>query len=76
MWASVILRNTILTRLLEVPAYFRRAFIQAGALVWPNGLGFSAHSLHRSWTRSEHYGVSTFNLVTSPLPSLRERGAA
>lgn len=46
-WAdSVILRDTVLTRPLEDPAYFRRAFIEAGALAWPNGLEFSAHSLH------------------------------
>lgn len=46
-WAdSVILRDTVLTRPLEDPAYFRRAFIEAGALAWPNGLEFSAHGLH------------------------------
>ncbi|MGZ8285246.1 MAG: hypothetical protein ACXW27_10235 [Allosphingosinicella sp.] len=45
-WADpVILRDTVLTRPLEDPAYFRRAFIEAGALAWPNGLEFSAHSL-------------------------------
>jgi hypothetical protein len=43
---SVIVRDTILTRPLEDPAYFRRAFIEAGALAWPNGLEFSARSLH------------------------------
>lgn len=46
-WAdSVILRDTVLIRPLEDPAYFRRAFIESGALAWPNGLEFSAHSLH------------------------------
>jgi hypothetical protein len=46
-WADcVILRDTVLTRPLADPAYFRRAFIEAGALAWPNGLEFSAHSLH------------------------------
>jgi hypothetical protein len=29
------------------PAYFRRCFIELGALAWPNGLDFSAASLHR-----------------------------
>jgi hypothetical protein len=46
-WADpIILRDTVLTRPLEDPAYFRRAFIEAGALAWPNGLEFSANSLH------------------------------
>jgi hypothetical protein len=43
---AVIQRDTILTRPLADPAYFRRAFLEAGALAWPNGLEFSAHSLH------------------------------
>ena len=43
---AVIARDTVLTRPLEDPAYFGRAFIEAGALAWPNGLEFSAHSLH------------------------------
>jgi hypothetical protein len=38
--------DTVLTRPLEDPAYFARAFIEAGALAWPNGLEFSGHSLH------------------------------
>jgi hypothetical protein len=33
-------------RPLEDPAWFARAFIEAGALAWPNGLEFAAHSLH------------------------------
>ncbi|HEX8624899.1 MAG TPA: hypothetical protein VF782_07450 [Allosphingosinicella sp.] len=47
-WSAdeIIMRDTVLTRSLEDPAYFRRAFIEAGALAWPNGLEFSAHSLH------------------------------
>ena len=47
-WAAdaVIARDTVLTRPLEDPAYFARAFVEAGALAWPNGLEFSAHSLH------------------------------
>lgn len=43
---AVIARDTVLTRPLEDPAYFIRAFIEAGALAWPNGLEFSGHSLH------------------------------
>lgn len=42
---SVIARDTVLTRPLGDPAYFARAFIEAGALAWPNGLEFSAHGL-------------------------------
>ena len=38
--------DTVLTRPLADPAYFARAFIDAGALAWPNGLDFAAHSLH------------------------------
>jgi hypothetical protein len=49
---AVIQRDTILTRPLADPAYFRRAFIEAGALAWPNGLEFSAHGLHRKLDES------------------------
>lgn len=43
--APILTRDTVMTRLLSDPAYFRRAFIEAGALAWPNGLDFSARSL-------------------------------
>jgi hypothetical protein len=43
---AIIARDTVLTRPLEDPAYFARAFVEAGALAWPNGLEFSGHSLH------------------------------
>ncbi|HYG46597.1 MAG TPA: DUF2442 domain-containing protein [Allosphingosinicella sp.] len=48
-WSAVPLieRDTELTRPLAEPAYFRRAFIEAGALCWPNGLELSGHALHR-----------------------------
>lgn len=45
--ADLIARDTDLTRPLAQPEYFARAFIEAGALAWPNGLELSAHSLHR-----------------------------
>ena len=45
--ADLIARATELTRPLADPAYFARAFIEAGALAWPNGLELSALSLHR-----------------------------
>lgn len=43
---AVIARQTVLTRPLEDPTYFARAFVEAGALAWPNGLEFSGHALH------------------------------
>lgn len=48
---SVIARDTVLTRPLSDPAYFARAFIEAGALAWPNGLEFPATGCTRSWPR-------------------------
>ena len=48
-WSAkeLIARDTLLTRPLADPAYFARAFIEAGALAWPNGLELSAYGLHR-----------------------------
>lgn len=45
--AALIARDTELTRPLADADYFVRAFIEAGALAWPNGLELSAQSLHR-----------------------------
>ena len=45
--AAIIARNTVMTQPLTDPVYFARAFIEAGALAWPNGLEFSAEALHR-----------------------------
>lgn len=45
--ADLIARNTVMTHPLADPAYFARAFIEAGALAWPNGFELSATSLHR-----------------------------
>lgn len=45
--ADLIARDTVLTRPLGEPGYFARAFIEAGALAWPNGLELSSTSLHR-----------------------------
>ena len=45
--AELIQRDTVLTRSLADPAFFARAFIEGGALAWPNGLELSAPSLHR-----------------------------
>ena len=43
---SRLARDTALTRPLAVPEYFARFFLELGALGWPNGLEFSARSLH------------------------------
>ncbi|MCP8891862.1 DUF2442 domain-containing protein [Sphingomonas faeni] len=48
--ADLIARDTVMTRPLADPAYFARAFIERGALAWPNGFEQSADSLHRRLT--------------------------
>ena len=45
--ADLVARETVLTAPLTERDYFQRAFIEAGALAWPNGLELSAASLHR-----------------------------
>lgn len=49
LWSgdALIARDTVLTRPLADPAYFARAFIEGGALAWPNGLELSPEALHR-----------------------------
>jgi hypothetical protein len=42
---AILARRTVMTVPLEDEAFFRRAFIEAGTLAWPNGLGFSARFL-------------------------------
>ena len=39
--------NTAMTEPLRDPAFFRQAFIEVGALAWPNGFDLSAESLQR-----------------------------
>ena len=39
--------NTEMTAPLRDAAYFRKCFIEAGALAWPNGFDMSADSLHQ-----------------------------
>lgn len=53
-WSAdgLIARDTIMTRPLADPAYFARAFIEGGALAWPNGFELSAASLHRRLAES------------------------
>ena len=45
--ASLCARNTALTSAWQDPVFFRRFFIELGALSWPNGLELSADSIHR-----------------------------
>ena len=47
-WSAtkVIERDTPLTRPLADPAYVGRAFIEAGAMAWPNGLELASWALH------------------------------
>jgi hypothetical protein len=47
-WSAdkLIARDTELTRPLAISAYFKRAFLEGGALAWPNGLEFSPVALH------------------------------
>jgi hypothetical protein len=48
-WSAddLIARATVLTTPLADPAYFARAFIEGGALAWPNGLELSPAALHQ-----------------------------
>lgn len=50
--ADLIARDTVMTQPLADPGYFARAFIEAGALAWPNGFELSATSLHRRLAES------------------------
>lgn len=45
---AFLARDTSLTRPLREPEYFRRFFLELGALCWPNGLELSAGSLYRA----------------------------
>ena len=47
-WSAeeLIARETVLTRPLSDERFFARAFLDAGALAWPNGLELSGSSLH------------------------------
>jgi hypothetical protein len=45
--AAILACETVLTRPLADPAYFTRAFIEAGALAWPNGLELAPWTLQQ-----------------------------
>ena len=46
-FASLICKDTVLTRPLTETKYFQRFFLELGALCWPNGLEFNGASLHK-----------------------------
>ncbi|MGF7151660.1 hypothetical protein FHS96_005328 [Sphingomonas zeicaulis] len=56
IWSAeeLIARDTVLTRPLADPDYFARAFIEGGALAWPNGLELSPNALHQRLDSSGH----------------------
>ena len=51
-FAPTLARDTALTRPLAQPEYFGRFFLEIGALCWPNGLEFSARSLHEKLSQA------------------------
>ncbi len=54
LWSAtrLIARDTVLTSPLSDPAYFARAFIEAGSLAWPNGLELAGWNLHEELMKS------------------------
>jgi len=46
-FSPILQKKTVMTRPLEQPDFFRRHFIELGALCWPNGLEFSPAALYR-----------------------------
>lgn len=62
-WSAedLIARDTVLTKSLADPAYFARAFIEGGALAWPNGLELAPSALYtRLRQADELLGYSKF----------------
>ena len=51
-FTEILARDTALARPLAQSEYFARFFLELGALCWPNGLEFSARSLHERLKRS------------------------
>ena len=45
--APLIARGTALTSMLADDAYFKRFFLELGALSWPNGLELAPSAIHR-----------------------------
>jgi hypothetical protein len=51
--------NTEMTAPLRDPGFFRRFFIELGALAWPNGFDLSAESLRRRLDQGGRLGGSS-----------------
>jgi hypothetical protein len=51
-FAPMVKRDTVLTKPLADPDYFRSFFIELGALGWANGLELSAGALHAEMLQS------------------------
>ena len=45
--ASLVAQDGPMVQPLRDPAYFRRFFLELGALSWPNGLDLSPAAIHR-----------------------------
>ena len=45
--APLVRRDAPMVQALKDPAFFRRFFIDEGALAWPNGFDLSPEALHR-----------------------------
>ena len=50
--APILERDTVLTRPLRDPSYFRSFYLELGALAWPNGLEFSPAAIHAALNES------------------------
>jgi hypothetical protein len=53
-FASLLAHDTVLTRALAEPDYFRSFFLELGALAWSNGLELSGGALHEELLRSRN----------------------
>lgn len=51
--APIIAHDGPMVRPLGDPAYFRRFFLELGALAWPNGLDLSPAAIHRELAEAE-----------------------
>lgn len=60
-FAPFLAANTEMTAPLRDPDFFRRFFLELGALAWPNGFDLSAESLQR---RLDEGGSLTRSSVT------------
>ncbi len=50
--APLLAKDTELTRPLLDPVYFKKCFLDLGALCWPNGLELSPRAIHQRLEKS------------------------